>query len=280
VLADRVQQEQAVVLDDFAGLLEVGPEIAMADMLEHAHRDDVVGLAVELAVVLDLELDRQVLVPLAAIGGLVRRHRDANAVGLIFFRGKAHEGAPAAADVPHLLSRLQADLAADEVELGLLRFIDIGHALGPVTAGPGHALVERGTIGVGLAVVHLGDALAARDGLHVEEFRLHDLPDEVGRQPQRLVHAAADDAVEELGKVLAVPQAVHVGLAQTQRPLREQARPQPVIVDPDIPRIRAVDRHARSAEHCDDPIFLAQLISPRDGFVPEPNRMWLSCQGR
>ncbi len=127
-LADRVHHEQAIVLDHRAGLFEIGPVVLVADVLEHAHRDDLVGLALEQAVVLDLELDGQVLVALAAIGGLVGRDGDADAARAVFFGGKAHEGAPAAADVPHQLAGLEADLAADEVELGLLRLVDIGDA--------------------------------------------------------------------------------------------------------------------------------------------------------
>ena len=192
-LADGVHHEQAVVLDDAAGLLEIGPVVLVADVLEHAHRDDVVGLALELAVVLDPELDRQVLVALAAVGGLVGRDGDADAAGAVFLGGKAHEGAPAAADVPDQLAGLQADLAADEVELGFLRLVDVGDAVGPVAAGAGHARVERGLVGVGLVVVHRGDAAGALDGLHVEELGLGDLPEQVGRDLQ-LVADAADAA--------------------------------------------------------------------------------------
>src|SRR5690606_7777772 len=135
--------------------------VAMADMLEHAHRHDVVGLAVELAVVPDLELDGEVLVAFAPIGGLVGRDGYADALGAVLFGGKAHERTPAAADVPHSLSGLEADLAAHEVELGFLRLVDIVDAGGPVAARAGHALVERGPVGFRLAVVHLRDAAAA-----------------------------------------------------------------------------------------------------------------------
>ena len=149
--------------------------------------------------------------------------------------------APQPQPMSQTLAGLQLDLAADHVELGFLRLIDIGDAFRPVAAGAGHARVERGLVSVGLVVVHRGDALAARDVLHVEQARLKELPDVVGGELQVLVDFALEDAVEELREVLAVPPAVHVGLAEPQRALREEAVPEPLVVDLRVPWVGAVD---------------------------------------
>src|SRR5690606_33819665 len=93
----------------------------------------------ELTVILDLELDGQVLVAHGPIRSLLRRNGDSHAISTIVCRGEPHERAPATADIPYFLTRLEANLAADKIQLSFLCLIDISDAIWPVSAGTRHA---------------------------------------------------------------------------------------------------------------------------------------------
>mgnify|MGYP000877421249 CR=1 FL=1 len=158
--------------------------------------------------------------------------------------------------VRDFLAGPEADLAADEVELGFLCRIDIGDPLGPVAAAAGHAGIERGAIGIGFIVVHAGNALRAADGLHVEEARLQHLEDKPRGNAERLVDPGGKHTIEEFGQIGSVPPAVHIGFAEAQRAMAEDAVPEAFIVDLGVPGIGAVDNNARGFEQGDDPGFL------------------------
>jgi hypothetical protein len=46
-------------------------------------------------------------------------------MGSVAFRGEAHEGTPAAADVDDALTLSQSELSAHKIKLGLLRLVEV-----------------------------------------------------------------------------------------------------------------------------------------------------------
>ena len=146
------------------------------------------GLAAQVAVVGDADLD---LVgdaggrgALARAGGLRLGQRDAGDVGAVLERGVDGEGAPAAAHVEHALARLQAQLRAHELALGVLRLLQRLGAARPDRARVRHRLAQHDLeerVGDVVVVAHRAavalDAVAAaaraqlgrRDARHVAE---------------------------------------------------------------------------------------------------------------
>ena len=103
----------------------VGLESLAPDVLEHADRaDGVEGPVGHVAVVLDADLHQVVeaglLDPLSGQLGLFDRQGDAHRRHAVVLSGVEHHRAPAAPDVEQAHARRQAQLATDEVELGLL----------------------------------------------------------------------------------------------------------------------------------------------------------------
>ena len=137
----RVRILLAQVGDAVVEQLRAGPQRAAqapgvlvhllgADVLDHADRGDgVERLAGELAVVDDAEVgavrDPGLLGAAARGLDLRRRQRDAGDVDAVALGGVDGERAPAAADVEHVLAPLEAELLADELELGLLRLLEV-----------------------------------------------------------------------------------------------------------------------------------------------------------
>ncbi len=144
----------------------------MADMLEHADGDDAIEAALELAVVLEQDLDRQ---PLAAPTGQLRLlpgDGDAGDLDAVMPRGVLGEAAPAAADVQHPHAGLQLELAAGELELAALGLQQAAGVL-PVAAGVAHGVIEHAFEEVvAEVVVGLADDMGAGAALQVEETGL------------------------------------------------------------------------------------------------------------
>ena len=114
--ADRMQDHDAVRLQQRRAFVEEGAVVVDADMLEHADRDDAVEALREVAVVPDLEMNA-VFQPFraGAFGGdrvLFGRQRDAEHVGLEALGEIEPEPAPAGADVEHVLAGLDAAASA------------------------------------------------------------------------------------------------------------------------------------------------------------------------
>jgi hypothetical protein len=86
-------------------------------VLEHAHRGDLVKASVQIAVVHELEGDRQPGTALARQRQLFALNGDAENVHAIVLRGMARQSPPSATDVQQALARLEFKLAADHVEL-------------------------------------------------------------------------------------------------------------------------------------------------------------------
>ena len=163
---------EALVEEDAAGPQlparvgeEAGQEL-LADLLEHAdarHLVEALGL-VELAIVADLRtrtpgepgrgdaLVRQL--------GLRPAERDAHGLDAVPLGGVDEQPAPAAPDVEQPLAGTQPQLAADEVELPLLRRVEVLVGRGEVGAGVDHAPVEVEREEVVREVVVVRDGLA------------------------------------------------------------------------------------------------------------------------
>src|SRR5678816_3287014 len=73
---------------------------------------------------------------------LLLRHRDAGDRDAVALGGKRREAAPAAAQVEHAHAGLQPDLAAHQIELGVLRLVERLGVL-PVRAGVEQAAAEH-----------------------------------------------------------------------------------------------------------------------------------------
>ena len=140
-------------------------------MLDHADaRDRVVLAGAELAVVRNPELD-QVLHPdrprpLLCEPHLRGRQRHPKHVRAVPPGGVDREASPAAADVEHALSLAEAELPADQLELGLLGLLERLGAAREVRAAVGHRLVqEKGEELVADVVVVAHRPAVARHGV-------------------------------------------------------------------------------------------------------------------
>jgi hypothetical protein len=102
------------------GRLEVHPVVPVAHVLEHPHGDHAVELALQIPVVHQPENHGQALAAVLPPRDLLLGDGHTGALHPVVLGGELHERAPAAADVEHPLPRLQAELTADEVVLGLL----------------------------------------------------------------------------------------------------------------------------------------------------------------
>ena len=151
--------------------LEIGLVIVDANSLEHADGGDgVETLGFQIIVVDDLHAH---LVGEAARGDLFARQRrllhresDAQSLNAIMLRRMADQRAPAAADVQMPRARLEAQFAADHVELVELGLVDVIMEIGGVIgAGIDHLLVEEELIEGVRHVVVMGDILLVGGGV-------------------------------------------------------------------------------------------------------------------
>ena len=122
-------EEEAAGSQQLRELLGVAAELVDADVLDHADAGDlVVRAVVDLAVVGDADLDPVaepgVAHALAGDLGLRLGQRDADAAHAVVLGGVQEQRPPAAADVEQALARLEPQLAADDLELALLRGLE------------------------------------------------------------------------------------------------------------------------------------------------------------
>ncbi len=137
--ADRMDQGDAVRSQQVAADVEERPVVIDADMLEHAHRDDGVERAFDVAVVLEQETrairQAAILGALVGDGVLLLRKRHAGDLDTAAVGEVEAEPAPAAADVEHLHPRLERQLRRDVALLGKLRRLEVGLAVLEIGAG-------------------------------------------------------------------------------------------------------------------------------------------------
>jgi len=133
-----------------------------ADVLAHLHRGDrVVAVVQRVPVVLDPDLgavpEAQAAGPLPDVAALLAGQRHAGHPDSVVLGGVDGQRTPAAAHIEQPLARLEAELAADQLELGALRIGQRGGARGPAGAGIGHAGVQDELVERGGQVVAAGD---------------------------------------------------------------------------------------------------------------------------
>ena len=113
--------------------------VALADVLEHADRDERVVRARQIAVVvldeLDLAVEAELLGPRARVRDLLLRDVEAAHAHAVVLRHEQREAAPAAAGLDDALAGLQLQLAADVMHLRLLRLLDRHRGIREVRAG-------------------------------------------------------------------------------------------------------------------------------------------------
>ena len=110
-----------------------------ADVLAHLHRGNrVVAMVERIPVVLDPDLgagEAQAAGPLPDVAALLAGQRHACHLDLVVAGRVDGQRAPAAAHVEQPLAGLQAELAADQLQLGALRVGQVRWPAGP--SGPG-----------------------------------------------------------------------------------------------------------------------------------------------
>ena len=153
-------------------LLHVGAVVLGTDVLHEADRDHRVVAARGVAVVVEADVDGQVPVVLLRPRHLLARHGVADDVGAVLLGGERREAGPAAAEVQHAHPRAQADLAADQIQLGLLGGVQGVGAFVSVGARVDHARVEHRLVQIVADVVVLLADLESARGLAVEQARL------------------------------------------------------------------------------------------------------------
>src|ERR1017187_4676829 len=157
------------------------------------------------------------------------------------------ERPPAAADVEDAHSRLQGRLATDEVQLRLLRLVQIAGA-GPVPAAVRHAPVEHRLVEIiAEVVVALADLERSRRAPPVRKPREGDSR-EIAPDPDVLWHARREETAEERLELLAIPPAVDIALPETERAFREDAAVEAFVVDLGVPRRVSTEPETRGRE--------------------------------
>jgi hypothetical protein len=239
VAADRVEQEQSIGTQQLARFLEVRAVVAHPHVLEHTEGIDGVVVAAHAAVVLQLDVYRQARATALCGLLLVLRYRHAGYSSAIALGHELRGSSPAAADVEDPHPSLEPQLARDEVELRLLRRIQRAHVL-PVGARVDHAGVEHALVKVIAEIIVLLPHLeGAAPALHVDQVGRESQHHPAGRA-QVLLDIRPEDASQHLVQLLAVPPAIHVGLAGAEGALREYPLEEALIVYPDVPRTRSV----------------------------------------
>ena len=142
----------------------------MADVLEHADADHLVEAAVLRQVTVIQQLQGhapfQTFLGHALQAQLQLRLAEGDAVDLDveLARGKTRQAAPAATDVEQPVTRLQAQLATQVAQLGLLGLVQVFLAGFEVGAGVDHVAIQP------QAVELVGQVVVVADGLGVAAF--------------------------------------------------------------------------------------------------------------
>ena len=221
--ADRLQEHQAVRLDQLRAAAEEEVEVLPPDRLDHLDRGELVEAALQLAVV-GLEKGHSLLEaggahPTLRVVALLAGDRRRGDAAAVLPRGVDGEAAPAGADLEQVVVGAQLEAAADALELVALRFLErlvlvlkagarVHHRLG-VQEGLEHLVAE---------VVMGGDvspcaALGVEQRQHREA--VHRPGDGSETAPRRVEpkHLPGTDA-KQGNQILGVPEPVGVALAE------------------------------------------------------------------
>jgi hypothetical protein len=127
---DAVVHHQPAFAHRTEQLLAIQRQVGVADVLEHADADHLVEAAIlrQVAVIENLQVDlvgqALGLDPLPAEFQLLLAQGDAEHLGAILTGGKTRQPAPTAADIEQVVTGLQPQLAAQVIELVLLRLVE------------------------------------------------------------------------------------------------------------------------------------------------------------
>ncbi len=177
------------------------------------------------------------------------------------FGGERREAGPAAAELQHAHPGARADLAAHEIQLGVLRGVQVGGARAvEVRARVHHARAEHRPIQVVAdVIVTLADLERARR-LAVEQLRAHGLRHQHPALAQGRRQVGAHDLVDHLVQRVAVPPAIDEALAHAQRAVAQHALEQAIVGDLDVPGGVAADRDAGAGQRFGDHVGRAALV--------------------
>ncbi len=191
-------------------------------MFEHPERVDPIVSTGNVAVIIHQRNNSQTAAALAHRCGLVGRNGDASDTDAILFGGVLRGAAPAAADVQHSHPRLEAQFATHQIQLVALCRGKIRGVL-PISAAIDHSRIEHGGVQIVAGiVVLLADLVGPAPGLRIAQRRREFRPQFV-KSPQAVVDLSAQQSREHLVQMVAVPPAVHVGLARAQRAVSQNA---------------------------------------------------------
>ena len=218
---DRLDQCHAIGFQQTVDGAEVSVEVLVADRFDHLDRNETVEAALEIAVVLDQQGNA-----IAEAGGidalpgevvLLARDGRGRYPAAVVPRGVQGEAAPAGADLEHVVLRAEAELAADAVELARRRSFE-GFVFGlEQRRGVHHVLVEEQPEQLIAEIVVRGDVAATATSrvAHQGAPAAHGPAAEAGESGFHGVEVVAI-AHEDAGQgdqIVAVPEAIHVGLA-------------------------------------------------------------------
>jgi len=223
---DHLDGEEACRLEDFVALGEEGFVEFVADCFDHFDGDDFIEGALDVAVVLDTDLElvfqAGVLDALAGVGGLCFGDGDTGDLTAIVCGGVAAEAAPAAADFEDVVGGGEFELLAESFVFGSLGFFDSGVGFFEFGAGVGHRFIEPKGVELVSKVVVFGDvATAGLDGVGALEVAepIDDLEKiDAGEFVRGGVRAlqgfhVEDEPGDDGADVGGVPDAIGVGLA-------------------------------------------------------------------
>src|SRR5690606_23709846 len=123
-----------------------------------------------------------------------------------------------------------------------------GARVPPIAAAVDHPRIEHALVEiVADVVVLLADLERPARGLSIDDVRLRGEQDFVDRA-DLLLGGDAEDAIEHLVELVAIPLPVHVRLAHAERALPQRSPVERLVMHAHVPGIRASYRHPRSAQ--------------------------------
>ncbi len=217
------------------------------------------------AIVLQAQLDlvealllRARRAPLLLLGG-DRHSEDLTAVLLARVHREPAEPAP---EIEHAHPGLEARLLADEVELGVLRLLEVLGVL-PVTAGVHHATAQHDLVEiVADVVVRLGDLLGALAALHVGDERLEREQLHPQAALDLLLDVDPEELLDEEVERFALPPLLHVRLAEADRRVPQEPAVEGRVLHQDVSRPLAIDAYVGALEDlADDALGVRASVS-------------------
>ena len=227
---DGLQRHQAIRLQKPCTGTEVVGQESMSDGFDHLHGDELVELPDEIAVVAELDLDAvlESVLPdqghrVGVLRGRQGRGGDPTAVALGRVDGEA---APASADLQQMILGPQAQLPAQELELGGGGDIERCRRLLVERARVHHALVEEEAEELVAEVVVRGDVAGAATARIAPPMVLPAI--EAGCEAALAVHGLLGASTvrhesHQSDEVVAVPVAVDIALRRAQDAAEDHA---------------------------------------------------------